>query len=123
VQYTLNLLNDGTAAASGAQAHLTIPSVAGVTLVANSWSASSGSVGQAAGQINWTASGPLPIGAVVKISFRVKITGVLVNGTAIPSSATTQATGTLPPVLMTKATYSSVGQAPNNLLYLPLILR
>ena len=123
VTYTLNLLSNGTAAASGANAHLTIPVLTGVTLVPNSAKASSGSISQSGSQLNWTAGGPLAIGAVVKISFQVKVSDLLNNGTPIPSSATVQATGTLPTILTSKATYSTVGQAPRYVLYLPVTRR
>jgi len=123
VTYTLNLLSNGTAAATGANAHLTIPGLTGVTLVPNSAKATSGSISQSGSQLNWTAAGPLSIGAVVKISFQVKVSGPLANGTAIPSSATVQATGTLPTILTSKATYSTVAPAPQYVLYIPMIYR
>jgi uncharacterized repeat protein (TIGR01451 family) len=123
VTYTLNLLSNGTAAATGATAHLTIPGLTGVALVPNSAKATSGSISQSGSQLNWTAGGSLPIGAVVKISFQVKVSAPLTNGTPIPSSATVQATGTLSTILTTKATYSTVGQAPQYLLYIPVIHR
>jgi uncharacterized repeat protein (TIGR01451 family) len=121
VTYTLNLLSNGTAAATGATAHLTIPGLTGVALVPNSAKATSGTISQSGSQLNWTAGGPLPIGAVVKISFQVKVSAPLTNGTPIPSSATVQATGTLSTILTTKATYSTVGQAPQYRLFIPVI--
>jgi len=123
VTYALNLLSNGTAAASAATAQLTIPNVPGVTFVANSATASSGNIVPAGSQLNWSAGGPLPIGALVKISFQMKVTGTPTNGVAIPSTATVQASGTLPTVLATKATYGTIGQAPNNPVYVPIIVR
>src|SRR5262249_34395686 len=62
VTYTLSLLNDGTAVANGATVQLAIPS--STTLVANSASASSGSlsIDPSLTKINWSAAGPLAIG-------------------------------------------------------------
>jgi len=121
--YTLNLLNDGTTAAANATASLTIPNVIGVTLVPNSAKATSGSISQSGAQLNWVAGGTLPIGAVVPISFQMKINGSLANSQVIASTATMQATGTLPTIKTARATYSSIGQAPHYLLYIPVIYR
>lgn len=94
VTYTLSLLSNGTAAASNATAKLTIPS--GTTLVANSASASRGAlvVNTALNTITWTADGPLPIGTIVKIGFRAKVSSAVAGGYA--STATLQADGTAP---------------------------
>jgi uncharacterized repeat protein (TIGR01451 family) len=123
VTYTLNLLNSGTAAASGATAHLTIPSVAGAALVPGSAKASSGSISQAGGQLDWTANGPMPVGTLVKISFQAKLTSTPANGTIIPSSASLQATGTLPTILTARTSYNELVQAPEHRLLLPIIIR
>jgi uncharacterized repeat protein (TIGR01451 family) len=94
IAYTLNLLNDGTTAATNATAQLTIPT--GTTFVANSASATSGSlnVNTSLNKITWTASGPLPIGSVTRISFQVKLNTGTTNSPFI-SLATMQATGTV----------------------------
>jgi hypothetical protein len=123
VTYTLNLVSSGTAAAAGATAGLTIPSIAGVAFAPGSAQACSGSISQSGNQLNWVANGPLPIGAVVQISFKVNIAGTLANGAQITSSATLQANGTLPNTLSASSTYSSAGQAPTYMVYAPVIMR
>jgi uncharacterized repeat protein (TIGR01451 family) len=119
IAYTLNLLNDGTTAATNATAELTIP--AGVTLVANSATATSGNLNVNTGlnKITWAAGGPLPIGSVTRISFQAKL-----NGTAsgpFTSTATMQATGTVPNVETAQAFL--VGPLTSGKIYMPLIIR
>jgi uncharacterized repeat protein (TIGR01451 family) len=119
--YTLNLLSNGTAAAAGATAKLTIP--AGMTLEAGSAAATSGSltVNTAPNTITWNASGPLPIGTVVRISFRAKVASAIA-GSIFTSRATLQATGTLPIDKIAQASF--VQAQPDKLyLYLPITRR
>jgi uncharacterized repeat protein (TIGR01451 family) len=123
IVYTLNLLNDGTTAAANTTAHLTIPNIAGVTFVTNSAQATSGVISQSAAQLNWIAGGALPIGAVVRISFQMRISGTPTNGTLISSTATMQANGTLPTVETAKAIYSSAVQSPHYQIYIPAVYR
>jgi uncharacterized repeat protein (TIGR01451 family) len=123
ITYTLNLVSSGTAAATDATANLTIPNLAGVTLAPGSARASSGSIVLSNNQFDWTADGPLPIGAVVQISFRLNIVGTPTNGTQITSSATVQAAGTLPNTLLAYSTYSSAVQGPQHAIYAPVVMR
>jgi uncharacterized repeat protein (TIGR01451 family) len=121
ITYLLNLLNDGTAAATNATAELTIP--AGVTLVANSATATSGNLNVNTGlsKITWTASGPLPIGSVTRISFQAKLDSTTAN-TIFTSTATMQATGTVP--YIASAQSNLVGPAPTGTkIYMPIIVR
>jgi uncharacterized repeat protein (TIGR01451 family) len=121
ITYMLNLLNDGTTAATNATAELTIP--AGVTLVANSATATSGALNVNTGlsKITWTAGGPLPIGSVTRISFQVKLNSTTAN-TIFASTATMQATGTVPNVATAQS--NLVQSAPSGkILYMPIIMR
>ena len=118
--YTLNLVNNGTGAASNATAQLTIP--ASMTLVANSAVASRGSVtvNTALNSMTWSAGAPLPIGTVVTISFRAKV-GTAITGGYL-SKATLQADGTAP--IIKTAVTSLVQSAPNSRrLYIPVARR
>jgi len=121
ITYMLNLLNDGTTAATNATAELTIP--AGVTLVPNSATATSGALNVNTGlsKITWTASGPLPIGSVTRISFQAKLDSTTAN-TIFTSTATMQATGTVPNVATAQS--NLVGPAPTGkTIYMPIIVR
>jgi len=106
VTYSLNLLNDGTATATGVTAQLSIPS--GTTLVANSASASSGTltIDASLATITWTAAGPLAVDNSVTISFVVNVGNSLTNGTALLSRAILQANETLPNIVTTQAIYT-----------------
>ncbi len=120
IVYTLDLLSDGTTAATNATAELTIP--AGVTLVANSAAATSGNLNVNTGlnKINWTAGGPLPIGSVTRISFQAKLDGTG-NG-PFTSTATMQATGTALNSLTAQA--HLVQSSPSGkIIYLSIIVR
>lgn len=110
ITYTLNLLNDGGAAAGGASATLSIP--AGSGLVPGSAAASSGSlsVNTNLTQLSWAASGPLPAGGVVQISFRTRLFGVPARP-AIISTATMQAAGLLAHSATARAFYSQAAPA------------
>jgi uncharacterized repeat protein (TIGR01451 family) len=106
VTYTLNLLNDGTANASGATVQLAIPS--GTTLVANSASASSGSISvdPSLTKITWSAAGPLAVGGVATISFAANVGSSFANGATISSQAIIQASGTLPTFATAQSLYT-----------------
>jgi uncharacterized repeat protein (TIGR01451 family) len=121
VSYTLNLLNDGTTAASSATAELTIP--AGTTLVANSATATSGSISinAALNKITWAAAGPLPIGSVTRISFQARVNSTTTSG-FVTSIATMQATGSVPNVETARSAVA-VSAPPKKLVYLPLLAR
>jgi len=105
VTYTLNLLNDGTAAANGATVQLSVPS--GTTLVANSASASIGSVSidPSLTKISWSTASPLAIGAGATITFAVNVGNSFANGATIASQAIIQASGTLPTLLTAQSIY------------------
>jgi uncharacterized repeat protein (TIGR01451 family) len=121
IAYTLNLLNDGTTAATNATAEFTIPS--GVTFVANSAAATSGTLNVNTGlnKITWTAGGPLPIGSVTRISFQVKLDSTTTSGT-FTSVATMQANGTVPNVETAQSVFAQ--SAPSKtFIYLPIIVR
>jgi uncharacterized repeat protein (TIGR01451 family) len=121
ITYALNLLNDGTTAASNASVTLTIP--AGSNLVANSAAATSGNlnVNTALNTITWTASEPLAIGSVTRISFQVKLGSTTVNSVLI-STATIQADGFIPNVKTAQASFSQ--SAPSTkYVYLSAVLR
>ena len=118
VTYTLSLINDGNGPAVGASAALKVP--AGMALVANSGRASSGSlaVNTALTQLTWTAGAPLPVGAVVRISFKARLVALQLNP-RYTSSASMQASGLLPYTAATFSLYSA--QAPIKLdMYLPV---
>jgi uncharacterized repeat protein (TIGR01451 family) len=119
VTYTLNLLNDGTGAATGATAQLTIPT--GTTLVPNSAVASSGTatVNTALNTITWTAAGPLPIGATARVAFRAQI-GSTISTSVFLSKATLQAATT---AQIEKTAQSSFVQSvpTKRFMYLPMI--
>ncbi len=106
VTYTLNLLNNGTAAANGATVQLSVPS--GTTLVANSASASSGSlsIDPSLTQISWSAAGPLAIDAGVTITFAANVGNSFSNGATIASQAILQANGTLPTLATAQSIYT-----------------
>jgi len=106
VTYTLNLLNDGTAAANGATAQLSVPS--GTTLVANSASATSGSlsIDPSLTKITWSAAGPLAIGGTATITFTTNVGNGFANGAQISSQAIIQASGTLPVLATTQSIYA-----------------
>lgn len=119
VTYTLSLINDGNGPAGGASATLKVP--AGMALVANSGQASSGSlvVNTALTQLSWAAGAPLPVGAVVRVSFRARLVTLQPNPRYI-SSANMQASGLLPYAATAFSLYSA--QAPSKLeMYLPVI--
>jgi uncharacterized repeat protein (TIGR01451 family) len=121
ITYTLNLLNDGTTAATNATAEFTIPS--GVTFVANSAAATSGALNVNTGlnKISWTAGGPLPIGSVTRISFQVKLDSTTTSGT-FTSVATMQANGTVPNVETAQSVFAQ--SAPSKIfIYLPIVER
>ncbi|MEN9934912.1 MAG: hypothetical protein RLZZ387_1491 [Chloroflexota bacterium] len=104
--FTLNVRNDGTVAANGARASLSIP--AGTTYIAGSASAPSGSftINSFVNQIQWTAAAPIAPDTVVPVSFQVQVGSGFANGAAIESQATVQATGTLPNIETAQATVS-----------------
>jgi uncharacterized repeat protein (TIGR01451 family) len=119
--YALNLVSHGTTAASNASVTLTIP--AGTSLVANSAAATSGSlnVNTALNSIVWTASSPLAIGSVTRISFQAKLGSSTVSS-VLSSSATLQADGFVPNVKTAQASF--VQSAPGTkYLYLALMKR
>jgi uncharacterized repeat protein (TIGR01451 family) len=121
ITYTLNLLNDGTAAAANATAQLTIP--AGTTFVVNSAAATSGGLNVSTGlnKITWTAGGPLPIGSVTRISFQVKLNSTTTVGPFI-STATMQASGTMSNVQTARAQFVQASSS-KRFIYLPIIIR
>lgn len=119
VTYTLSLINDGNGPAGGASASLKLP--AGMALVANSGQASSGSlvVSTALTQLSWTAGAPLPVGTVVRISFKARLVTLQPNPRYV-SSASMQASGLLPYSVSAFSLYSAL--APIKLeIYLPVI--
>jgi uncharacterized repeat protein (TIGR01451 family) len=106
VTYTLNLLNDGTAAASGASAQLAVPT--GTVLVAGSASASSGSlsIDPSLTKITWSAAGPLAIGGTATITFTTNVGSAFANGAPIASQAIIQASGALPVLATAQSIYA-----------------
>jgi uncharacterized repeat protein (TIGR01451 family) len=119
ITYALNLLNDGTTAASNAAATLTIPDNS--SLVANSATATSGSlnVNTALNTITWAASEPLAIGSVTRISFQVKLNSAIASSVLI-STATMQADGLVPNVQTAQASFTQSAPGVTRL-YLAMI--
>lgn len=106
VTYTLSLLNDGTAAASGATAQLNVP--AGTSLVAGSATATTGhlTVDPSLQRLYWAATAPLAINGVVTIAFQANVGSGFRNGEPIASDAILQSVGTLPAILTAQSVYT-----------------
>jgi uncharacterized repeat protein (TIGR01451 family) len=106
VTFTLNLLSDGTAAVNGVTAQLSVPN--GTTLVANSASATSGSlsIDPSLTKITWSAAGPLAINGTATISFTTNVGNRFANGATIASQAIVQANGTLPTLATAQSIYA-----------------
>ncbi|HWQ16022.1 MAG TPA: hypothetical protein VNL77_24695 [Roseiflexaceae bacterium] len=122
--FSLNVLNNGTAAATGATAQLTIP--AGTTYVAGSARATSGVVtfDVAGGRVNWSAGTLVPAGGVVQITFQARVGNGIPQGARITSQATLQATGAGQVVRTAQASFSADPLGPAMApLYLPMIGR
>ncbi|HEU5102486.1 MAG TPA: hypothetical protein VFU22_25860, partial [Roseiflexaceae bacterium] len=121
VTYTLDLRSTGNSPAANASVTLTIPS--GTSLVANSASATSGilNVNTALNTISWTASAPLAIGSVTRISFQAKLSGTITSS-VLNSTATIQAAGLVPNIKTAQASFSQ--SAPSTTyLYLAVLKR
>src|SRR5262249_7862067 len=105
ITYALNLLSNGNSPATNASVTLTIP--AGTSLVANSATATSGNlnVNTALNTITWTASGPLAIGSVTRISFQARLGSTITSG-VLSSTATMQADGLVPNAKIAQSAFS-----------------